>query len=339
MWARLEDTVGAARSVDALRRHGVELIAARALRRRGRPVPDELVADERSAAIREVTVPLLLKRVRAAYDGTLMLMKGPEVAAHYSEPMLRPFGDVDLLVDDADAAHRALLAAGFVELGEIARPEGIHHVSPLVWPTLPLAVELHRKPNHPAWLAPPTTAELLELTEPSATGVVGLSAPVPAAHAVLLAAHSWAHEPLRRLLDLIDVTVVLESEEDRSLARELAFRWGLGGVWRTTIAAADALLRRSESAPPLQIWARHLAAVRERTVFETHLTRWAGPLCGLPSRRMRALGGATRIFTEAAWPRGDERWTDAMRRTSLAIANAPRPQSQHDLIREKRNER
>src|SRR5438445_329663 len=102
--------------------------------------------------------------------------------------------------------------------------------------------------------------------------------PVPGAHAVLLAAHSWGHEPLRRVLDLIDIAMVLEGEDDRRLARELAFRWGLGGVWRTTIGVADALLRRSGSVPALRIWARHLAAVRERTVFETHLTRWAGPV-------------------------------------------------------------
>ena len=105
-------------------------------------------------------------------------------------------------------------------------------------------IELHREANRPVWLAAPDPDELLELTRASATGVAGLSAPVPAAHAVLLAAHSWAHEPLRRLLDLIDVTVVLEDEDDRRRARELAFRWGLGRVWRTTIAAADALLGR-----------------------------------------------------------------------------------------------
>ena len=159
---------------------------------------------------------------------------------------------------------------------------------------------------------------------------------MPAAHAVLLAAH-WAHAPLRRLLDLIDVTVVLESQNDRRLARELAFRCGLGRVWRTTIGAADALLGRSESVSALRIWGRHLADVRDRTVFETHLTRWAGPACGLPYKRMRAVRGATRIFTDAARPRREERWTDAVRRTSLAIADAPAPvQARRDQANEKR---
>ncbi|MBV9801668.1 MAG: nucleotidyltransferase family protein [Solirubrobacterales bacterium] len=339
IWDRVEEIVCATQSVGALRHHGVELIAARAWRRRGVGVPEQLQADERIAAIRTLGVPVLLEKVRAAYDGTMVLMKGPEVGAHYPEPALRPFCDLDFLVDNPVAAHRALIADGFVEMGEPAHYESAHHLRPLAWPALPLVIELHREPNRPAWLAPPDPVELLELTQPSAIGVRGMSAPVPAAHALLLAAHGWAHQPLRRLMDLIDVMVVLKDEHDRQLARELALRWGLGGVWRTTIAAADGLLGESGAVPSLRIWARHLAAVRERTVFETHLTRWAGPVTGLPYTRMRALGDATRIFTDAARPRGDERWSDAMRRTRLAIADAPRPQSQHDQIKETRNGR
>lgn len=339
VWERVGEIVCATRDVDALRHHGLELVAARVWRERGRAVPDELRVEERVATLRTLAVPLLLKRIRDSYDGTLILMKGPEAAARYPDPAIRPFLDLDFLVDDPRAAHRSLLASGFVEVGEPARYEGAHHLRPLAWPDLPLVIELHREPNRPTWLGPPDRDELLELTRASAIGVAGVSAPVPAAHAVLLAAHSWAHEPLRRLLDLIDVTLVLESEEDRRLARELAFRWGLGRVWRTTIAVADALLVRSASVPALWIWGRHLAGVRERTVFETHLTRWAGPVCGLPYNGVRALGGATRIFTDAARPRGDERWTDAMRRTRLAIADAPLPQSEHDLIKETRGGR
>lgn len=334
IWQRVEQIVCAARSIDALRQHGVELIAARAWRQQGRFVPKELGVDERLAAIRTLCVPVLLKRVRAAYDGALILMKGPEVGARYPDPALRPFCDLDFLVDDPVVAHRALTACGFVGLGDAARYERVHHLRPLALPDLPIVIELHREANRPAWLTPPDTAELLELTRPSATGVEGLLGPIPAAHAVLLAAHSWAHEPLRRVLDLIDVAVVVENEADRQLAREIAFRWGLGRVWRTTSAAADALLGLSDPVPALRTWARHLPAVRERSVFETHLTRWAGPVCGLPYKRLRAFSGATRIFTDAARPRGDESWSDAMKRTRLAIADAPRPQSEHQLIRE-----
>ncbi len=336
LWERVDEIVDRAASVEALRLHGVELMAARAWRARGRKVPAQLRADERGAAMMAMAAPVLLTRVRAAYGGSLVLMKGPEVAAHYPEPGVRPFRDLDLLVDDAGAVQRALIAAGFVEVGDPARYEGIHHLRPLAWPDLPLAIELHREANHAAWLRPPATAELLDMTQASATGVAGLLAPVPAAHALLLATHGWAHQPLRRLLDLIDVAVVL-GDEDRRLADELARRWGLERMWRTTIAAADALLQGRGRALSLRVWGRHLATVRERTVLETHLARWAGPACGLPHGGTRALGAALATLIGAAQPKGGEHWTDAVRRTSLAVADAFRAQSHHDRIRELRS--
>jgi Uncharacterised nucleotidyltransferase len=336
--ARVEEIVGSVDNIDALRHHKLELIAARLWREQGRSVPHELRADERRSAVVALTVPEVLRRVRAAYDGSLMLMKGPEVAACYPHPSDRAFCDLDLLADDPVEAYRALIAAGFVEVGDPALYEDAHHLRPLVWPELPLCIELHREVNHPDWLRPPPTLELLELTRPSLTGIDGLRAPVPAAHAVLLAAHGWAHEPLRRLTDLIDVAVAL-GDEDRDLAAELARRWSLERMWQVTVAAADALLRGERPGLALRTWARHLPTVRERTVLETHLTRWAGPVCGLPNARLRALGGGTVIFTGAARPRDGEGWIDAMRRTFLAMLNAFHPQSQHELIKESRTGR
>jgi hypothetical protein len=51
-WTGVEQIIGGARSVDGLRHHGVELIAAHMWRRQGRLVPAELRADERLAAIK-----------------------------------------------------------------------------------------------------------------------------------------------------------------------------------------------------------------------------------------------------------------------------------------------
>ena len=56
---------------------------------------------------------------------------------------------------------------------------GAHHLRPLAWPALPIAIELHHEPNRPNWLAPPKTAELLELTRPSSTEIGGLLGPSP----------------------------------------------------------------------------------------------------------------------------------------------------------------
>ena len=66
--------------------------------------------------------------MRAAYDGTLALMKGPEVAAHYPDPRLRTYCDLDFLVDSPEPAHRALLSAGFVEVGDPAHYHGALHI-------------------------------------------------------------------------------------------------------------------------------------------------------------------------------------------------------------------
>ena len=338
LWQRVDAIVERAHSLEQLRVHGVQLIAARNWRSSGQELPAELCSEERRAAMVTLAAPVALSRARAAYDGALVLMKGPEIAARYPERTMRPFIDLDLLADDVDAASRALLGCGFVEVGDPAKYRGLHHARPLAWPGLPLAIELHRDVNHPQWMSPPAKAALLELTQPSATGVAGLLAPVPAAHALLLCMHGWAHEPLRRLLDLIDIAVVL-GEEDRRLADVLARRWEMTRVWRMTLEAVDSLLYGHGRALALRVWGRHLASVRERTVLETHIAGWAGPACGLQRDRIGALADATLGFAGAAHPRGDERWWEALARTRLAIADAFVSQSHHRRARELRGER
>jgi hypothetical protein len=329
LWRRVSHVVSRTASVEALRHHGVHLMAAADRHARGLPVADDLHADELRAALLTLSAPTLLRRVRSAYDGRLLLIKGPELAACYPRPQLRPFIDLDLLTDDPGAAHCALRSAGFIEVGVSAAYTGAHHLRPLAWPQLPLTIELHRTLNHPSWLAPPPSRELLELTRPSATGVDGLLGLLPAAHAIVIALHSWAHQPLRRLLDLVDIMMVLEPS-DRAEAGRLARRWGSHRVWRTTLSAAVSLLEEGSRAFTLSTWARHLAEVRERTVLETHLARWAGAGSGLPRTGLRSIGGATVLFTDAMRPRSGESWSDALGRTRLAMSNAFRPQSEHD---------
>ena len=100
-----------------------------------------------------LAVPPLLERVRAACDGPLVVMKGPEVAARYAEPSTRPFRDLDLLACDAAAVQRSLLDAGFQVAGEPELYVDIHHLRPLYWPGLPLVIEVHQRPKWPAGLA------------------------------------------------------------------------------------------------------------------------------------------------------------------------------------------
>lgn len=117
----------------------------------------------------------------------------------------------------------------------------------------------------------------------SALGADGVLAPDPARHALLIAAHSWAHEPLRRLRDLVDAHAVA-AEADAAEVERLARSWYIDGLWRTTEAVAQAVFERRSSPLALRLRARHLAAVREPTVFENHLLRWLAGYEALPPR-------------------------------------------------------
>ena len=315
-------------SFEALRAHRLHLAAARLWQRDGLAVPAPWRAEQRAAALRAIAAKPVLAKVRAAYDGSLMLMKGPEVAACYPVASDRPFGDLDLVADDAPAAQAALLAAGFVELAEPDNYDEHQHLSPLAWPGIPLAVEIHRRPNQPPWLNSVPSKRLFELTVPSATGVQGLLAPEPAAHAVLLVAHSWAHEPLGRLGDLLDVAAVLTGA-DRERATTLAREWAWERMWRTTLSAIEAVLgKRHRSRLSLLAWTRHLSVPRERTVLERHITRMVAPASSLPLADVPSA--IFDVMNQTFAPGDGETWTTQARRSSLALAHAFSNGSRHD---------
>lgn len=100
----------------SLKPHGVHLIAADIWRQQGVDVPLAYQQAARFRAIQTPATAVLLERVCATVSGPIMLMKGPEVALRYPDPALRPFGDLDLLVQDAELAPPE-----FVELQRIER--------------------------------------------------------------------------------------------------------------------------------------------------------------------------------------------------------------------------
>lgn len=308
-------------------RHRVQPLAAHALRERRRAVPAPLASQERVAAAAALAAPAVLARVREAADGPLVLVKGPEVARRYPGPLLRCFGDLDVIVPDAEATQRQLIAAGFEEVGDPALYEGIHHLRPLRTAPLPLSVEVHRAPKWVARLEPPSFEQLLEAAVPARCGVDGVLAPSPAAHALVLAAHAWAHRPLGRLGDLVDVALVAREADGAEIER-LAGAWGLRRVWRTTARAIDALLGGGARTTALAAWARHLAGARERSVLESHLERWLSPLWALPAAdARRAVAAAIRADLV---PEGAEGWPRKLARTRVALADAFARKSDHD---------
>ncbi len=270
-----------------LRAHGLDIWAARRWYATGRPVPPEFLAHERAAAMAVLSVLPLLAWIRSVLDGPIVLLKGPEVAARYPDPVLRPFGDLDLLVPRADAAQRLLLAAGCREVWAGYS----HHRPALRCPGSPLLVEIHERPAWPQWTTA-RTDELFTSAVPSLLGVDGILTVPPAQQAVLLAAHSWHHEPYRRLIDLVDIAAMTDDLDPVEL-RDLAERWALGGVWRANARAIDAF--RSGELPGSwvdRLLGHHLWTVRDRTPREQCLARWAAGFWALtPSVVVRTVLG------------------------------------------------
>ncbi|HUG11228.1 MAG TPA: hypothetical protein VMM36_09450, partial [Opitutaceae bacterium] len=188
-------------------------------------------------------------------------------------------------------------------------------------------IEIHSQPKWIAGVEPPSTDELLEVLVPSSAGVAGISTLPPARHAVVLAVHSWAHEPLRRIRDLLDVAVLAESA-DRDEALAISRSWGAERVWRTTIRASEAVLLDGAAPWMLRVWARSLRMARERTVLESHLERLLSNFSALPpAEALRALPD---VLAAEILPKHDETWPTKLRRTRKALRNAFLARSEHD---------
>jgi len=275
LWAGVDRLVDRAGSLDQLYHHGLHLLAARRWRALGRVIPEELAASERAARVTIDDARIVLERVRAAYTGPIVLLHGLEVAASYPDRALRGFGDLDLLIESEPDARASLLRAGFEEVEAEGPP-------PLVWPERPVPLELFDRPRWVDGLPAPATTELLSLAQPSSTGVEGIGALPRAEHALVVAANAWAHKPLRRARDLVDVAA-LTATLDRAVLDTAVRDWGVGRLWSTTIGAADALLSPSaRPTPPLRLWARDVWELREEALPERLLRRYLSVFWALP---------------------------------------------------------
>ena len=322
MWSRLDELAARAPGVADVLHHGLGAVAARGLRERGRPVPEPLSVEERFSAAAALATPAIIERVRAVCDGRLLVLKGPEIARRYPNPGLRPQHDLDLLAEDPAEAHRALVAAGCRVRHE---RDSDHHEPPLAFPDLPLMIELHGAPKWPAGLRPPSAAELFAAAVPSPWAGGDVLVLPPDRHAVLVAAHAWAHRPLRRVLDLADVLALLASA-GRDEADAAAAAWDVAGVWRATTAAADALLGGAPTPWTLRSWARNLPVVRERSPAERFLQRVLAPFAVMPARQAAPAAAADVLRAFRRSPEGD--WRTRLRRTGPghpSVAASPEP--------------
>ena len=270
----------------------------------------------------------VLQLAREAYDGSVMVLKGLHSATFYPAPHLRPFDDIDLLVDDPERAQRALIGAGFAPIaGSDGYYDGLHHLRPLISPgPVPIAVEVHRRLNWPDWAEPPSSEQLLAAGMPGIIGVDGVLALPPAHHALASAVHSWVGLPFKRLIDLVDVAAAM-NDADRRQADALARLWNMTRIWHSTLAAMDFLLAGGPRPLSVQIWARNLEQVRDRTVSETHMHRVLGPIWARPP--LGAAAGVVRAVIETALPSPSDSWRTKLRRARLAVDRRSMPSSRY----------
>lgn len=328
LWEAVDGLVDRCPEPENLRGHRLQLLAAKRWRETGRSVPEVIVLDELQAFVRMRAAHRILADLGAAYDGPVMVLKGLEIAAYYPAPELRVVTDLDVLVEDAERAYEAAVAAGFHPVGYDERYYAAeHHVRPLVHPDdRTIVLEIHRRPNWVPWALAPSAPELIASGAPSRLGVPGLLAPPPEQHAVLAAVHSWNDTPLRRVGDLLDVLALLQHAPDEA-ADEIAARWGVAGVWQTTVSGARTVIL-SQSAPWwLSRFASDLLEIRDRTVFENHLRTWMGPLLALPLRG--AIVELGYVLHSELVPQEGESWGNRARRIWAAARNLNRANREH----------
>ena len=331
VWKALDGLIDRAPSLDDLREHRLHLLAERRWSQTGKTIPAALTAEKALAAALFLPVSSLLARIAAAWTGPMIILKGPELASRYPDGFVRTAGDIDLLVDDAHAAHAALLAAGFVATGDPRRFVDIHHLQPLVWSDLPVRIELHHSPKWIEGLEPPSAAELFDLAVPSRVEVEGFQTLTPAAHAVVVAVHAWSHGPLRSLRDLVDVAI-LKAEASSDDVESLVRRWGVSDVWRTTDGVVQALFAAGRRPLAMRLWARHLESARTPTVAEAHLEWWLSSFWALPAPT--ALQHSVRRIADDLRPVPGEQWRTKLSRARLAVRNAGVRRSSHQQLLE-----
>ena len=274
----------------------------------------------------------MLKRARDAYDGSLLLVKGPELVARYPDAARR-FGDLDLVAGNAEEAQAALLAAGFRLQDRDWPPEGYddvrrphYHLHPLEWPGLGLRIEIHKHVKWPEGLRPPTNEELFEAAVPSVVGIEGLLTPHPDHHAVVLVSHAWGEIPMRRLRQLVDVLAFVDDGE-RDELRRLAAGWGIERGWLSTLAVADWLLRGEPEPRLVGVWARYLRGLREPNVLEMHVQEWLSPFW-LTTARPAAHKSLSAVVRDLK-PKPNQTWGGKVRQTIRALTHPRRSRTEH----------
>ena len=108
----------------------------------------------------------------------MIILKGPELASRYPEGFRRDGRRASTCWWTTPTRHmRRSALAGFVPTGDPRLSVDIHHLQPLVWPGLPVRIEVHHSVKWIEGLEPPSQAELFALAAPSRVDVDGFQDP------------------------------------------------------------------------------------------------------------------------------------------------------------------
>ena len=217
---------------------------------------------------RRLSARALLRRVRAATDAPIIVMKGPEVAARWPHARLRPWKDLDLLVEDAERRAARAARRRLRRDRRSGALRGHPPPAPARAPGLPLSIEVHMRPKWPTRRAAGVRRARRAARAGRVRAIPGVLAPSPAHHAVLLAAHAWEHDPLSRLGSLADIAAMtLEAGRDEAAAR------------------------RPRAGASSRLWARR---ARDRRGAARHASRAAARRSGAATCTRRASGPSSR---------------------------------------------
>jgi hypothetical protein len=211
-------------------------------------------------------------------DIALVLVKGAAAAAAYPEPWMRPYGDIDLLVDEANAPRllETLRAQGYT-YAESAEGHRAWHFPPLVPPHQGARIEVHTALAREGGRLLFTPAQWQPDLRPLPL-YPGLHAPGPADHVLYLIHHALVHhELLFGIQPYLDIGFWSESwvTDDwtalRSATQDAAMRNAVGlalaltaWLWQRPLPIDDVGFRQ----PPLSLLAR-----AEKTVTGTRASQ------------------------------------------------------------------
>ena len=216
---------------------------------------------QRARCARAPLARALLSLIREVCEGPILVFKGPEIAAVYPSPWLRPYARRRCARAD-DACRRAPAARRRLPGGRADDELGCAPSRPA--PRRP-------RVSSPRWRCtadrsgsrtsghPPSTICSRPRPRPRQESTACWRPRPDTTRCSWRRMHGWSGRSAR-VGDLVDVAAARDAAPEE--ADELARRYGVERIWRTTLGAIEAVLGDNRRTWPMSTWARHRARQR-----------------------------------------------------------------------------